>query len=99
VPLELAFHPLAEVDLIQIYEFIADDSPSRAISFVTKLRELSESLYEMPYKGRLRNDLGTNVRSIALARQATIAYRIEPDCILILRIIYAGQNVDKLLED
>lgn len=91
---EVTFHPFADADLEAIYFFIAKDSPRRSISFVRRIRSFCETLKSMPLRGRSRDDLAEGVRTIVFERRFIVAYRVKPSEILILRLFYAGQNVD-----
>ncbi|MGF9694836.1 type II toxin-antitoxin system RelE/ParE family toxin [Rhizobium sp. 0TCS1.26] len=88
------FHPVAEADLEQIYHFIAADSPQRAIAFVRRIRSFCDDLEAMPERGRSRNDLAPGVRTHVLKRRVIVAYRLQDGVTTILRIYYAGQNID-----
>lgn len=91
---EVLFHPLADADLEAIYHFIAQDSPERAISFIRRLRAFAGTLETMPLRGRGRNDLAQGVRTLVFERRVVIAYWVEAAALTILRIFYAGQNID-----
>lgn len=92
---KVLFHPLADADLEAIYRFIAKDSPDRAIGFVQRIQTFCETLPSMPLRGRNRRELGEGVRTLVLGRRVVVAYRLVSDQILILRIFYAGQNIDQ----
>jgi toxin ParE1/3/4 len=47
----------------------------------------------MPERGRLRNDLGIGVHTLSFRRRAVIAYRLEGEVIMVLRLFYAGQDL------
>ncbi|CDZ41865.1 type II toxin-antitoxin system RelE/ParE family toxin [Neorhizobium galegae] len=91
---KVLFHPLADADLEAIYNFIANDSPPRAIAFVRRIKTFSASLATMSERGRNREDLAEGVRTIVFERRVIVAYRLTDNSIVILRIFYAGQNID-----
>jgi toxin ParE1/3/4 len=91
----VVFHPIAEDDLGRIFDFIAADSPERAIGFVRRIRAACLELVRFSERGRLRNDLAENVRTLVFERRVVIAYRLENRSIVILRVFYAGQQIDK----
>jgi toxin ParE1/3/4 len=62
---------------------------------VRRIRGTCLGLRDFPERGRLRNDLALNVRTLVFERRVIIAYRIEDRQIIILRIFYAGQNIDQ----
>jgi toxin ParE1/3/4 len=49
----LRYLPVAQNDLLSILEFIAKDSPSRALTFVDKLDERISQLEQHPLLGRI----------------------------------------------
>lgn len=93
--LEVTFHPLADADLEAIYLFIAKDNPHRAIGFVRRVRTFCETLQSMPRRGRSREDLAAGVRTIVFERRVIVGYCILDDQLMILRLFYAGQNIDE----
>lgn len=94
VTIEVLFHPLADADLEAIYSYIANDSPERAIRFVRRLRSFCGTLQTMPLRGRSRDDLAAGVRTLVFEQRVVVAYRLVAERLMILRIFYAGQNID-----
>ncbi|MCM2473867.1 type II toxin-antitoxin system RelE/ParE family toxin [Rhizobium sp. CG5] len=94
--LDVRLHPLADDDLNRIYDFIAADNPARAIAFLRELEALSFSLGDHPEKGRLRPDLGADIRSFSMRRRVVICYRVDANAVEILRFVYAGRLLDPL---
>lgn len=89
------FHPLARDDLLNLYNYIAISSdPSRADSFITRIERLCESLAEFPERAVPRPDLMPGLRSIALGRRAVIVLTIDADTVTILRVVYAGRDLN-----
>jgi toxin ParE1/3/4 len=92
VAIRVFFRPKAEDDLLAKYEFIARDSPVRAIEFVRRLRSLCVSLETMPERGALRDDFAPGVRILVFEQRVTVAYRLRNGEIQIIRLFYAGRN-------
>jgi toxin ParE1/3/4 len=92
VKYKVVFARLAENDLLRIYEFIAADSPLRAISFIRRLRGHCGRLETMALRGPRREALGEEIRIFVFERRVTIGYRIEGDRVRILRLFYAGED-------
>lgn len=57
--------PLAERDLEAIGDFIADDNPLRAVSFVAELRMQCAEISKAPLACHARPELGEGIRSCA----------------------------------
>ena len=91
---EIRFHPLAEEDLDAIDDFVALRSPSGARHLVERVENAVERLSRFPDSGKRRDDLAPRVRTLAIDRTLLLAYRIEHDHIVILRIFYAGRDFD-----
>jgi len=92
VVFRVVFRPAAVSDLDQIYDFIAEDSPQRAIAFVRRIHQHCQTLSEMPERAPRRNDLGEGVRLLVFEKRIAIAYRIHDETVEILRIFYAGRD-------
>jgi len=89
----LLIRPGAEEDLAQLFDYIADASGrSRAVAYVERLRLACHKLLNMPNRGRLRADLGEELRSVPANGRATIVYRVnDDDSVEIFHIFYAGR--------
>ncbi len=59
---------LAEGDLADFWLSIATESIDTADAFLGRLRELLQKLADQPLMGRLRPELGADIRSFAHAR-------------------------------
>jgi len=94
VKYEVSFRPLAVLDLEQIEDFIARDSPLRAMDFVRRIQRQCALLAELPERGKPRDDLGLGIRTLSFERRVVIAYRIEADRVRIVRIFYGGQDYE-----
>ena len=89
---EVSFHPLAFDDLDALDDLIARDSPRLAHAFVGRIRQFCKTLAEFPERGRLRKELGEDIRTLSFEGRVVVAYRVDGRVVLILRIFYAGQN-------
>lgn len=65
--MRLAFTPLAEEDLEAIADYIAMDSPVRALSFVRELRAQCQRIARNPSGYRLRPELGDGSVPVPMA--------------------------------
>jgi toxin ParE1/3/4 len=89
---KVTFHPLAFDDLDAIDDLIARDSPRAARDFVDRIRQFCNSLEDFPERGCVREEFGEGIRTMSFERRVVIAYRLDSQIVLILRIFYAGQN-------
>ncbi|MEQ8345141.1 MAG: type II toxin-antitoxin system RelE/ParE family toxin [Sneathiellaceae bacterium] len=95
----VAFRPLARADLIALYDFIADKSgPAVALGYVERLEAACLALAEFPERGTRRDGIRPGIRSIGFERRATILFQVRPEDVLIVRIAYAGRDLQRLFE-
>ena len=94
--LEVVLSPAAEIDLEQIGDHIFEQSRSSRIMFdyIVRLRDACRRIGRLPHGARARPDLGPDLRSRSYRGAATIVYRVEPERVLILRILRAGRDVE-----
>lgn len=87
----------AEFDLETISDFIANDNPTRALSFLRELREKCLGLAEMPE----RFPLVPRYEASGIRRRVhgdyLIFYRVEPGRVVILHILHGAQDYTSIL--
>jgi toxin ParE1/3/4 len=94
---KLVYRARAEQDLEAIYRYIAQDSPTRAFSFVEKIQQRCDLLRDSPEQGRARPDLSPGLRVTPYGRSVVITYRLTSDTIEVLRIFYGGQDYETIM--
>ena len=94
----VAFDPAAEAELAELYGYIRDKSGSAAIAegYVRRIFDRCMRLGERPGQGTRRDDLRPGLRTVAFERRATIAFTVEDDGVIILRILYGGRDLTRL---
>ena len=95
----LRYLPVAQDDLISIFDFIAQDSPNRALSFVDKLEERIRRLEQHPLLGRIPRhsklrEYGYRVLPIGAY---LVFYIIRGQDIEIHRVVHGSRNLDHLI--
>ena len=85
----------AEADLEDIWVHIAHDSPAAATRFINRILERCERLADMPGTGRLRTDLGPELRSVVVGSYLIIYRRIQGG-IEIVRVLHGRRNLRAL---
>jgi plasmid stabilization system protein ParE len=91
--------PSAEADIAEIWDYIAQDSPTNAEAFVPALEEQIASLERFPERcSRIPENeiLGTSYRHLLHGSSRTI-FRIAGSRVVILRVIHAGRLLDTSL--
>ncbi len=91
---------VAEVDLKQIIDYVAIDSPGNALQILEKIRQKVSALYTLPERGRIVPELygqGINIYRELIAVPWRIVYRISETTVYVLSIIDSRQNVEDIL--
>ncbi len=87
----------AERDLEEIGDWIARDSPRRALSFVRELRKSCESLSTNPQ----RFQVVTRYRDAQIRRRVhgnfLIFYRLTEGDVTVLRIVHGARDIEPLI--
>jgi len=92
--------PRAKSDVVEIWDYIADDSEARADAFLDSLGQKFHTLAQRPAIGRLRDELAEGLRSFPLGRYV-IFYRPLPNGVEIVRVLHSARdlNADFFAED
>ncbi|MEE2949890.1 MAG: type II toxin-antitoxin system RelE/ParE family toxin [Pseudomonadota bacterium] len=80
--------------LSSIAHFIANKTGSLdvALSFVDRIEQRCRKIGDAPSGGRLRSDLGPNIRTVTFENRAVILYRVENESVEIIDILYRGRQ-------
>ena len=96
--MKVAFAPLCDGDLEDIADYIARDSPRRALSYVIEIRRWCRSLSRFPKRFPMAPEFGTDVRRATYGAYS-IYYSLRDGQILIERILHSareiGPNIDR----
>lgn len=84
--------PLAERDLEAIGDYIAEDSPARALSFVEELRAQCAEIAESPSACRARPELGRAIRSLAHGNYV-IFFTATKARVTIVRVLHGAMDI------
>ncbi|KJV04959.1 type II toxin-antitoxin system RelE/ParE family toxin [Methylocucumis oryzae] len=90
--------PRALSDLAEIWDYIADDSETRADSFVATIDAKFHILAEQPKIGRLRDELAAGLRSFPIGRYV-IFYLPFADGVDIVRVLHGSRDIDTIFHD
>jgi len=86
-----------EGDLDAIAEYIAADSPRRAVRFIREIYAAIERIGEGPLLYQLRPDVGPDAR-LAVVGRYVILFRFANDVFYIERVVYGGRDLPPLFE-
>ena len=86
-------------DVRNIWEYVAAQSPLGADRLVDRLYDRFEALARTPGMGRLRPDLGPELRGYTVPRtKYIVVYRQTPEGIEILRVVHGARSLPELFE-
>jgi plasmid stabilization system protein ParE len=91
--------PLAEQDLIDIWDHIAMDNLDAANRVHQQLESAMRKLAKTPRIGHFREDLADRRQRFFLIYSYLIVYRPETKPLQIVRVLHAARDVQILLEN
>jgi toxin ParE1/3/4 len=89
--------PRATADLVEIWDYIADDSETQADAFIDTVEGKLRLLAEKPNLGRRRYELAENMRSFPLGRYV-IFYVVMPSGIQVVRVLHGARDLAAIFE-
>lgn len=90
--------PLAEQDMEAIGDFIAQDNPRRALTFIAELRKQCGRIATAPNAYRLRPELGDHIRSFAYGNYV-IFFQENPEGLCIARVLHGAMDVESMFPE
>ena len=92
---KLVLSSRAKDDLIEIWLYIAADSPAVADKFIDYLYEQCEHLCSTPKLGRKRDELVPHIRSLSV-KKYSVFYKITNQNIEVARILSGYRDIESL---
>jgi plasmid stabilization system protein ParE len=86
------FHPEAEIDLDEIWEFIAEDSPDAADRMMDRIKATIEALVPLPHQGHRRIDLTSRPLRFTNAENYLIAYAPDKRPLWVVAIMHGRRS-------
>ena len=95
----LRYLPVAQDDVLSILEFIAKDSPKRAVSFIDRLDERIGQLQIRPLLGRIprHSKLREYGYRVLVIESYLVFYIVCGQTVEIHRIVHGSRNLDHLI--
>lgn len=84
--------PAARADAIEIWSWIADDSPRAADAVLAGFDHAMEILLEFPEAGSARDDLAPGLRVLSV-ESYLLFYRVTSDGIDLVRILHGRRDI------
>lgn len=89
----VTFRPQAEIDVLDIWSYIAEDSMTEADRWVDQLEECLATWATQPLMGRPRDELTTQLRSLVFGHYVLFALPL-PDGIDVVRVLHGARDID-----
>jgi toxin ParE1/3/4 len=93
VTLKVEYGPAAEEDIRSIFNWIADTDT--AIAYVERIRSHCDRLRDFPNRGTRHDNIARGLKTLSFERRATIAYMVEADRVLIVRVLHKGRDINR----
>lgn len=93
----VVFSPVAEQDLFEILDYIAQDNQSAAVEWIDFLEDRCRSLADFPYKGRARDDLFNGALMLPI-RGYLVFYRVQGDVVEILAVVEGSRDPETIAQ-
>ncbi len=87
----------AETDILETWDYIADDSEANADAWLDRLDGKLRLLATQPMMGRGRDELVPGLRSMPFGRYV-IFYRVLDDGIFIARFLHSARDLEPLFD-
>lgn len=94
--MKVEYSPSVEGDLTAVADYIAQDNPRRALTFILEIYEEIKAIGRNPRHYRLRPELAPDARLARVGRYV-ILFRISGSIVRIERIVYGGRDLPPLL--
>jgi len=85
--------PLAEADILEIWDYIVDDSLAAADRWVDRLDVQFRLLAAQPMMGRARDELAPGVRSFPFGRYVVFYVPLDGG-IDVVRVLHGARDID-----
>lgn len=91
--LKVEFSSDAKADLLHIYDYIAQAAdPLTSLNFIERLEQFCLGLSHASHRGSLRSDIRKHLRVVGFEKAVNVAFTVEPERVVVLRLLYGGQN-------
>lgn len=94
--MRVAFSRFVEDDLNEIAQYIGQDNPERAVTFVQDIRAKFREIGQSPLIYQQRSELGAGIRLATVGNYA-ILFRALDNLVRIERVVYGGRNLSGIL--
>ncbi len=85
--------PRAELDLLDLWDYIADDSIDRADAFLDRIEVKLQTLAQNPGLGRRREELSAGLQSFPI-NSYVVFYRAMANGIDVIRVLHGSRDIE-----
>jgi toxin ParE1/3/4 len=96
--MRVEFSRWVEGDLEAVADYIAQDNPRRAVTFIREIREKIRKIARQPLLYQLRPEIGEQARLVVVGRYV-ILFRMVDEVVRIERVVYGGRDLPELFFD
>jgi plasmid stabilization system protein ParE len=96
--MRIRFSSLVEGDLDAIADYIAQENPARAVSFLREIGAKMHAIEQNPLLYQLRPEIGEGARMATVGRYV-ILFRVTGKAVRIERVVYGGRDLLTLLRN
>ena len=96
--MQTGFSAYIEPDLEAIADYIANDNPTRALTFIQEIRKKVQVIAHNPYLYQLRPEIAPNAR-LAVVGRYILLFQIKNETVRFERILYGGIDLVELLQE
>jgi toxin ParE1/3/4 len=95
VAVDVRFRPSARAELFRLYDYIAARSGrDRAGTYIDRIEAACLKLGHFPQRGTRHEELGPGLRTIGFECRVTILFRVTPETVEIVRVLYGGGDLE-----
>jgi toxin ParE1/3/4 len=87
--------PAAAADLVEIWDYIADDNPAAATRMLERIERTARKLLRNAKAGRERAELSPGLRSV-VCRPYVVFYRLVGASVEIVRVLHGARDIDNI---
>jgi len=95
VALKVVITATAQADLIDIWSWIAEESPAAGDRVLDRMQEVAHKLAELPKMGRAREELHPGLRSFVVGSYV-LFYMVSSESLEVIRILHGRRDIDEL---
>jgi plasmid stabilization system protein ParE len=95
--MRLELSSYVEGDLEEMAEWIAQDNPRRAVSFIREIRDAIRKIGEGPLLYQLRPEIGEDARMAVVGRYV-ILFWVGDETVRIERVVFGGRELSPLFQ-